>query len=67
MINPQLVYLMKSIPKFGGRLRFSGTSRFRGFCLQPREIADILGQTPLTRREIWEILGGRQGFNSAIS
>ncbi len=62
MIDSQLIHLMKSIPKFGGRLRFHGASRLKGFCLRPREIVDILGQTPVTRREIWEVLADRQGF-----
>lgn len=64
MIDSQLIHLMKSIPHFGGYLQFDGASKLRGFCLRPREIVDILGHTPLTRREIWRILGDRQGFDS---
>ncbi len=65
MIDSQLIYLMKSISHFGGRLRFRGEGKLRGFCLCPREIVAILGQTPVTRREIWEVLADRQGFDSA--
>ncbi len=65
MIDPQLIHVMKSLHKFGGYLKFNGSSKLRGFCLRPREIVDILGHTPLTRREIWEILADRQGFDSA--
>ena len=64
MIDSQLIHLMKSIPKFSGYLKFNGSSKLRGFCLRPREIVDILGYTPLTRREIWGILADRQGFDS---
>lgn len=34
----------------------------RGFFeLTPRDIVEVVGQKPITRREIWEILADRQG------